>query len=52
MRLRVYTKLIGLCDRVVVVAEGRITGELTADKLSEQAIMKLASNTGWQRRSA
>ena len=45
-------ELIGLCDRVVVIAEGRITGELSADKLSEQAIMQLASNTGWKKRSA
>jgi ribose transport system ATP-binding protein len=45
-------ELIGLCDRVIVIAGGRITGELSADKLSEQAIMQLASNTGWQKRSA
>jgi ribose transport system ATP-binding protein len=45
-------ELIGLCDRVIVIAEGRITGELPAEKLSEEAIMQLASNTGWQKRSA
>ncbi len=45
-------ELIGLCDRVIVVAEGRITGELPAERLSEQAIMQLASNKGWQKRSA
>ena len=45
-------ELIGLCDRVIVIAEGRITGELPAERLSEEAIMQLASNTGWQRRSA
>jgi ribose transport system ATP-binding protein len=45
-------ELIGLCDRVIVIAEGRITGELPADRLSEEAIMQLASNTGWQKRSA
>lgn len=45
-------ELIGLCDRVMVIAEGRITGELPAERLSEEAIMQLASNTGWQKRSA
>jgi ribose transport system ATP-binding protein len=45
-------ELIGLCDRVIVIAEGRITGELPSERLSEEAIMQLASNTGWQRRSA
>ncbi|MFI5410934.1 sugar ABC transporter ATP-binding protein [Kaistia sp. UC242_56] len=36
-------ELIGLCDRVVVVHEGRIAGELGADALGEEAIMRLAS---------
>ena len=45
-------ELIGLCDRVIVIAEGRATGELPAERLSEEAIMQLASNTGWQKRSA
>ena len=43
-------ELIGVCDRVIVIAEGRVTGELSAGELSEQAIMQLASNTGWQDR--
>ncbi len=45
-------ELIGLCDRVLVMAEGQMTGELSADQLSEQAIMQMASNTGWKKRSA
>lgn len=36
-------ELIGLCDRVMVVREGRIAGELGADELSEEAIIMLAS---------
>ncbi|WEK50260.1 MAG: sugar ABC transporter ATP-binding protein [Candidatus Kaistia colombiensis] len=36
-------ELIGLCDRVMVVREGRIAGELSADALGEEAIMRLAS---------
>ncbi|WP_373502145.1 sugar ABC transporter ATP-binding protein [Aestuariivirga sp.] len=45
-------ELIGISDRVIVIADGRITGELPAEKLSEQAIMQLASNKGWQKQSA
>lgn len=36
-------ELIGLCDRVIVVREGRIAGELGADALGEEAIIMLAS---------
>ncbi|MGF7007535.1 sugar ABC transporter ATP-binding protein [Aminobacter sp. BE322] len=36
-------ELIGLCDRVLVVREGRIAGELAAEKLGEEAIIMLAS---------
>ncbi|UVK38528.1 sugar ABC transporter ATP-binding protein [Mesorhizobium sp. AR10] len=36
-------ELIGLCDRVMVVREGRIAGELAAGELSEEAIIMLAS---------
>ncbi|PSH58952.1 sugar ABC transporter ATP-binding protein [Phyllobacterium sophorae] len=36
-------ELIGLCDRVMVVREGKIAGELGADELSEEAIILLAS---------
>jgi ribose transport system ATP-binding protein len=36
-------ELIGLCDRVMVVREGRIAGELGADELGEEAIIMLAS---------
>lgn len=37
------SEILGLCDRVVVMAEGRVTGELEAEEMSEEAIMRLAS---------
>ncbi|MEI6573403.1 MAG: sugar ABC transporter ATP-binding protein [Alphaproteobacteria bacterium] len=45
-------EIIGLCDRVIVLAEGEIAGELQAEDLSEQKIMTLASNVLSQRKIA
>ena len=36
-------EIIGLCDRVVVMAEGKVTGILGRDELDENEIMKHAS---------
>lgn len=36
-------EVIGLSDRVIVLHEGRIAGELARDELSQEAILKLAS---------
>ena len=36
-------ELIGLCDRVLVVREGRISGEVSGKTLTERDIMRLAS---------
>ncbi len=36
-------ELIGLCDRVLVIREGRISGEVAGDDMTEEAIMNLAS---------
>ncbi len=36
-------EILGLCDRVLVLHEGRITGELTAAEATEEAIMRLAT---------
>ncbi|MFK0337075.1 sugar ABC transporter ATP-binding protein [Agrobacterium deltaense] len=36
-------ELIGVCDRVLVVREGRITGEVEGDDMTEEKIMQLAS---------
>lgn len=35
-------ELVGLCDRVVVMAEGRITGELTGTEITEDRILSLS----------
>ncbi len=39
-------ELLGLCDRVLVVREGHIAGELGADEMSEEAVIRLASGLG------
>jgi len=36
-------ELIGMCDRIVVMHEGRITGELTRDEFSEEKILRYAA---------
>jgi len=36
-------ELIGVCDRVIVVREGRISGEVAGDAMTEENIMHLAS---------
>jgi len=44
-------ELLGLSDRVLVVREGRIAGELSADAMSEEAVILLASGVGAERAS-
>ncbi len=36
-------EILGMSDRVMVMREGRIAGELSRDRLSQEAIMKLAT---------
>jgi len=36
-------EILGLCDRVVVMREGRMTGELDKDQISQEKIMSLAT---------
>ncbi|MHB8523710.1 MAG: sugar ABC transporter ATP-binding protein [Limisphaerales bacterium] len=36
-------EILGLCDRVLVLHEGRLAGELAGDDVSEEAIMRLAT---------
>ena len=36
-------EVLGMSDRTLVMHEGRITGELTREQLSEEAIMQLAT---------
>ena len=42
-------ELLGLCDRVLVVREGRIAGELGAKEMTEEAVIRLASGLGTAR---
>ncbi len=37
-----HQELFGLCDRVLVMAEGRIQGTLTPDAYSEESLLVLA----------
>jgi ribose transport system ATP-binding protein len=36
-------EIIGLCDRALVVREGRLAGELAGDEMTEEALLRLAS---------
>ena len=36
-------EILGMSDRALVMHEGRITGELTREELSEEAVMQLAT---------
>ncbi|WP_255953690.1 sugar ABC transporter ATP-binding protein [Streptomyces odontomachi] len=36
-------ELLGLCDRIVVVRERRVAGEITADEATEHRVLQLAS---------
>ena len=36
-------EIIGMSDRTIVMHEGRITGELPREQLTEEAIMQLAT---------
>ncbi|MCJ7683117.1 MAG: ABC transporter ATP-binding protein, partial [Desulfobacteraceae bacterium] len=42
-------EIVGMCDRVLVMREGWITGELEGIDISEENVMHLAtlSRTGW-----
>ncbi len=36
-------ELLSLCDRIVVLCEGHVTGELSREEATEQRIMELAT---------
>lgn len=38
-------EILGMSDRVLVLSEGRLAGTLSRDQLSEEAVMKLATQT-------
>lgn len=39
-------EILGLCDRILVMHEGRLAGELSAGEASEEAVMRLATGQG------
>jgi ribose transport system ATP-binding protein len=45
-------EVIGLADRVLVMSEGALRGELTGSEISEQAVMRLASPASGDRIAA
>lgn len=36
-------ELMGVCDRIMVMCEGKLSGEVTRDEFSQERIMTLAS---------
>ncbi len=44
-------ELIGLCDRVAVIHEGRMVGEVSGENLTEEHIMHLASGLAGERKA-
>ena len=40
-----FAELVGLCDRIVVMREGRVVGELPADEATEGKVLALALGT-------
>ena len=38
-------EVLGVSDRIIVMCEGRVTGELSREEATEQKIMVLASQT-------
>ena len=40
------TEIIGICDRTMIMAQGRVTGELGKEELNEAAIIKMAMKEG------
>jgi ribose transport system ATP-binding protein len=39
-------EIIGLCDRALVIREGRVAGELAGTDMTEEALLRLASGLG------
>lgn len=39
-------EILGMCDRIYVMCEGRITGELSRDEATQENLMKLMTKTG------
>lgn len=41
-------ELIGLCDRIIVIHEGRISGEVTGEAMTEENLMRFAAGIATQ----
>lgn len=39
-------ELIGMCDRIIVMHEGKISGEVTGKEMNQKSIMYLATVEG------
>ena len=44
------SELMLLCDRIIVMHEGRVTGTLTAEECTQEIIMKYATGNGEEER--
>ena len=40
-------ELLGICDRIYVMNEGKILGELSSTEASQEKIMKMIITQGW-----
>jgi ribose transport system ATP-binding protein len=38
-------ELVGICDRILVMREGTLTGDLSRDEISQESVMALATHT-------
>jgi len=38
-------ELLNMCDRFIVMAEGRVVGELSKEEANENSVMALATST-------
>jgi ribose transport system ATP-binding protein len=45
-------EVLGMADRVLVMHEGALAGELSREQLSEEAIMRLATGASVKEKSA
>jgi ABC-type sugar transport system ATPase subunit len=42
-------EVLGLADRILVLAEGRVAGELSGQRATEEAVMRLATGSAGPR---
>jgi ABC-type sugar transport system ATPase subunit len=42
-------EVLGLADRILVLAEGRVAGELPGQRATEEAVMRLATGSAGPR---